>query len=324
MSGLPKQCCATGSLHTGTPTGRVDKVHGLNCYIAEPPSGTPKGIVVIIPDIFGWELPNNRILADEYAKKGNFLVYLPDFMNDYDRNRDPREPSKLTRARTRPGYVVPGSLLNSVEAFLATGLIANLKKIYHLGLVLYWFGPFLYFNTPGVVRPRILTFFRGLASAAPTQPVGAAGFCWGGKYVVELCSDRHKTSPPVGQPTPQDAGQSGGTGKSLLVAGFAAHPSRLALPADIEAVEVPLSVAAASIDPQLPKDKAEMVRQVLEGKTAKGKDAGVEHEYVWYEGATHGFAVRANEDDKEEAERGKKAEQQAIDWFSKWFNAKAS
>lgn len=82
MAQLPMgQCCASGSLHTGTPTGRVDKVHGLDCYIADAPNGTPKGIVVIIPDAFGWKLPNNRILADCYAKEGNFRVYLPEFMN---------------------------------------------------------------------------------------------------------------------------------------------------------------------------------------------------------------------------------------------------
>ena len=82
MSVLPKQCCAGGSLHTGTPTGRVGKVHGLDCYVAEPPAGTePKGVVVIIPDAFGWKLANSKILADEYAKKGGFRVYLPDFMD---------------------------------------------------------------------------------------------------------------------------------------------------------------------------------------------------------------------------------------------------
>ena len=76
-----KQCCATGSLHTGTPTGRIDKLHGLDCYIADAPNGSPKGVIVIIPDAFGWTLPNNRILADCLAKEGNFQVYLPEFMN---------------------------------------------------------------------------------------------------------------------------------------------------------------------------------------------------------------------------------------------------
>ena len=69
-----KQCCAMGSLHTGTPKGRIEKVHGLDCYIADAPSGSPKGIVIIIPDAFGWELPNNRILADEYARNGDSQV----------------------------------------------------------------------------------------------------------------------------------------------------------------------------------------------------------------------------------------------------------
>jgi dienelactone hydrolase len=74
-------CCAAGEIHQGTPTGKVTKIHGLDCYVADPSEGkAPKGVVVILPDVFGWELPNSRILADNYAKKGEFLVYLPEFM----------------------------------------------------------------------------------------------------------------------------------------------------------------------------------------------------------------------------------------------------
>lgn len=87
-----KQCCATGSLHTGTPTGRIDKLHGLDCYIADASSGQPKGIVVIIPDAFGWKLPNNRILADQYAKRTNAQVLLPEFMN----GAHPRSPTRVS------------------------------------------------------------------------------------------------------------------------------------------------------------------------------------------------------------------------------------
>ena len=62
------------------PTGRVTKLHGLDCYIASPASGPSQGIIVIVPDAFGWTFVNNRLLADEYARQGNFDVYLPDFM----------------------------------------------------------------------------------------------------------------------------------------------------------------------------------------------------------------------------------------------------
>lgn len=37
---------------------------------------------MIVPDAFGWELNNSRILADAYAKRvGNVTVYLPEFMD---------------------------------------------------------------------------------------------------------------------------------------------------------------------------------------------------------------------------------------------------
>ncbi len=78
---MPCKDCISGTLHSGTPTGTVTTLHGLPTYVADPPSGSPKGIIVIIPDAFGWEFTNNRVLADSYAKKGSFRVYIPDFMN---------------------------------------------------------------------------------------------------------------------------------------------------------------------------------------------------------------------------------------------------
>ncbi len=73
--------CFPGHVHEDTPRGTSIKLHGLDTYVSEPTGGRPvKGIVVIIPDAFGWEFVNNRILADHYADKGDFKVYLPDFM----------------------------------------------------------------------------------------------------------------------------------------------------------------------------------------------------------------------------------------------------
>jgi hypothetical protein len=65
-----------------TPTGKVTTLHGLPTYIAEPSEGrSAKGVIVIVPDAFGWEFVNNRLMVDEYARKGDFIVFLPDFMN---------------------------------------------------------------------------------------------------------------------------------------------------------------------------------------------------------------------------------------------------
>ncbi|KAL2353560.1 dienelactone hydrolase [Cryomyces antarcticus] len=277
MSQLPSQCCATGSLHTGMPSGRISKVHGLDCYIAESPSGSaPKGVVVILPDAFGWTLLNSRILADEYAKKGGFLVLLPEFMD---------------------GRGLPADVLRSLEALTAPGLVANVKKVYHLLYMLTFFLPFLFFMRDSVARPRIFNFFRTLRLAeAKDLPLGCAGFCWGGYWVMQLCADK----------------------TDAVDCGFTAHPSFLSVPKDVEAVLKPVSVAAALDDHQLPRDKMEVAKDILMAKSKKGD---VEHEFVVYEGAKHGFAVRANEDDKEEARRGNEAEEQAINWFTKCFDA---
>jgi len=76
--------CVTGSLHEGTPKGTIGKIANLPTYIAKPVNTRGKpGVIVIIPDVFGWGFINNRLLADEYAEKSGRTIYLPDFMNGF-------------------------------------------------------------------------------------------------------------------------------------------------------------------------------------------------------------------------------------------------
>lgn len=73
--------CFSGTVSTGTPTGTITAIHDLPTYVTTSEDGVkPKGLVVFIADSFGYTLPNNQVLADQYAKKGGFLVYVPDFM----------------------------------------------------------------------------------------------------------------------------------------------------------------------------------------------------------------------------------------------------
>lgn len=68
----------------GSSSGCVEKRYGLNTFVVEPTKSSilrPKGIVVIVPDIFGWTLPETRLVAVEMAKKGPFIVLLPDVMD---------------------------------------------------------------------------------------------------------------------------------------------------------------------------------------------------------------------------------------------------
>ena len=108
-------------------------------------------------------------------------------------------------------------------------------------------------------------------------------------------------------------------GKPVVVCGFAAHARISSFPDDIEKIVLPLSYAAAEHDMAMSVETADKVSGILAGKTAKTKDQGIEHELVMYDGVHHGFAVRADEDEKHEAAQGKKAEAQAVSWFSRWF-----
>lgn len=74
--------CFAGHVNPGTPLGSIESIHGRRTYVAKPPKGAePLGVIVIIPDAFGLPFVNNQILADHYASAGQYLVYLPDFMD---------------------------------------------------------------------------------------------------------------------------------------------------------------------------------------------------------------------------------------------------
>lgn len=73
--------CFQGHIHEGNPRGKIVKLHGLDTYVTEPSDGRDvNGIIVIIPDAFGMQFINSKLLADNYADKGGYRVYLPDFM----------------------------------------------------------------------------------------------------------------------------------------------------------------------------------------------------------------------------------------------------
>jgi len=192
----------------------------------------------------------------------------------------------------------------SFHALAATGFWNQIYKVGHVLYLMRYLPFFLYSCREAVASPRIYSFFKAIREHETAKlPVGTAGFCWGAKYVTELCWDQTKTT----------------SGERLIDCGFIAHPSNLKYPSDIEKVVLPLSCAAAEIDPQMSAENAKQTEDVLVAKTAKSKDQGVEHEFVMYEKAFHGFAVRADEGNIEEAKRGKQAEAQAVAWFGRWF-----
>ncbi|KAK1978186.1 dienelactone hydrolase family protein [Colletotrichum cereale] len=294
----PRFCadCFKGALRDDVkPEGIVETIHGLPTYVARPdPGREPAGVVVILPDAFGWELPNSRALADAYAKRIPAVVLLPDMMNGY------ALPASAMLMNDRLGgekswfrkyfFILPLAVVTLARHFVA-----------------------LYIATrTGVIVPRIGNFLRAvrLAPPSPLPPqassasadsaqktirIGVAGFCWGGKHAVQL--------------TQLGAGPYGAS--PLVDCAYTAHPSFLSLPGDLDRVALPLSVANGDDDMMMPRAKMAQAKELLGTK----KDC----EIVEYPGAKHGFAVRGDPGDRSQEAHGRQAEDQAVGWFRRWF-----
>lgn len=157
-------CCMSGALHShATPKGSESTIGGLPTYVAEPESKDKSKTLVFLVDIFGYDFPNTRILADQYAKEG-FYVYVPDILN---------------------GDPLPISFLQSVEPPLKdkqqAGLVDTAKNTAIVGTTL---PPWLLKHREAVTLPIVEKFVDDVKAIPGTKKVGTVGFCFGGRYSI--------------------------------------------------------------------------------------------------------------------------------------------
>lgn len=256
-------CCLSGSVHEGTPSGRVDTVGEVQAYIAEPESKSKAQTVIFITDIFGYEFKNTRLLADNYAKQG-FYVYVPDILN---------------------GDPLPVSFLDNVEPPAKAHADGIVDKVKNTAIMTATFGTWLPKHTEATTRPIVENFFKHVRTIPGTGKVGAIGFCYGGRYSI-LAAD------------------------GLADASYACHPSLLAVPADFEKVEKPLSLAVGDKDSLLDNKSVEQIKDYL----LKEKSS-VPNEVVVYQDQIHGFALRSDWSSDKDKKAMDDAEKQGVAWF---------
>jgi dienelactone hydrolase len=156
--------------------------------------------------------------------------------------------------------------------------------------------PFILFNRFGISWPKVRSYFDALrCNEGKDLPLGAAGFCWGGKHVVNLAH-----------------GGLAENGSPLVDAVFTGHPSMLEIPSELEKVVKPLSVAIGDKDIILKPSELKKVKTALTSTEAKS-------EVVVYEGAGHGFCVRADPKNEKIMQQSAAAEDQALKWFRLHF-----
>jgi dienelactone hydrolase len=183
-----------------------------------------------------------------------------------------------------------------------------------------------------LAQQRIRAFLTGIhtsnpssSSSSPTK-IGVAGFCWGGRFTVELTHDTPSNTITLnhnnGQEQEQEQKQ-----LPLITCAFTAHPSLLSIPQDIEKVSLPLSLANGDDDSFMGSKKLAKVREILDRKNREfaadlhdDVPGDERHEVVVYPGAQHGFAVRRDWDDPSRRECRDGCEDQAVRWFRRHFN----
>lgn len=74
---MSSDCCKTGFKWEGSPVGKETTINKNKTYV----TGSNKDVaVLIVHDVFGWTLPNLRLLADHYAAEADATVYLVDLL----------------------------------------------------------------------------------------------------------------------------------------------------------------------------------------------------------------------------------------------------
>jgi len=210
---------------SGEPRGTSDVVHGLPSYIAS--GGSKRFIIVIISDAFGWESKDTRLLADMFARKTGWTVYVPNFFGGHPLPKSFRDKLMPTADHTEP---------------------SSLSRLRMLANLLVWD----FRHREAVSWPIINKFFWDMYDENNTRKVFAAGYGWGGRYACLLTHRKRWTL-------------SGGRYREggLVESVFVAHPISLRIPKDIKRIAKPTSFALCSNDRYLTTKQVEGLRKAL-------------------------------------------------------------
>ncbi|KAI8896225.1 dienelactone hydrolase [Globomyces pollinis-pini] len=155
--------CCVGFLDTGTPAGAISEILGYSCYVAKPKTKSTAAII-ISTDIFGWEIPNIRLIADHFASNG-FLCVIPHLF------LPPLFPADILGEHSRRIHSLPTEEALEVPEFQnLIKLLPEFKKVNDF--------PILIRKTEEIIGQLKVEY--GI------QKVGMIGYCWGGNVVLSM------------------------------------------------------------------------------------------------------------------------------------------
>ncbi|KAJ1566835.1 hypothetical protein HK405_008230 [Cladochytrium tenue] len=242
-------CCLSGSVwDEGEPTGRLEKIGGVDCYVAASSNPESTDYIMILTDVFGIKLINTRLVADRFASKG-YQVVVPDILAG-----DEADPDEMEE------------LMEPTKG-LIHGVVKTVKTLAFLPRYLTWRRRHGDDTTLPVISAVAAELRAAPTAAGPAaRRIAAVGYCFGGRPAVILSV----------------------AGDPAFDAFAVAHPSGLKLPEDLDAVALPGLFCLAEDDMALPPPKAAQVKAAFAdagrraGKPAvEVKDyAGTRHGYA--------------------------------------------
>jgi dienelactone hydrolase len=243
--------CVKGVTHEGTPQGKWEEIGGVKSYVATPAGEYPKEkAILFLPDVFGAELINARLLADDFAANG-LKTIIPDYLE---------------------GDAIPADALNKGNFDLPSWLAKH---------------------GPEKTRPPLDKVVEALKLQGVLD-FAATGYCFGGRYTFDLAFD------------------------NIIKVSVVSHPSLLKVPEDLEKYistsKAPLLINSCPVDTQFPPESSAQADEIFgNGKFAPG------YKREYFEGCSHGFAVRGDMSDPN-AKAGKEgAFKAAVEYILKYL-----
>lgn len=159
--------CCSGTLDDGKSKGEIVEIAGFKCYQAAKPTESfdSEKLVIILPDIFGHELINTQLVADEFSKAMNCLCIIPDLFD---------------------GAAAPFSLAKSIDTLLGEVPGTIFQKMYAVGQLI-WYGPsFLARNPFPKTAVKVEAIVKEFRSNRGIKKIATSGYCYGGTLAMHL------------------------------------------------------------------------------------------------------------------------------------------
>ncbi|KAF9473998.1 alpha/beta-hydrolase [Pholiota conissans] len=172
--------CQEGFELPGEPLGTIEKDFNNAYYSPAPSRETPsKEAILFFTDGFGLPLKNCKIMADNFAKRLNCDVWIPDYFDG-----KPLVPASNLRAPDHAGAKM--SIMDWVKFVLAT--------IPHI--------PAFIRSRPSVADMRVLALIDLLKEKKKYEKLGATGYCYGGSTSVRFSTTDYIDTAVISHPGP--------------------------------------------------------------------------------------------------------------------------